>query len=213
MTGPYQYPGSQPESLPQQPFPPPGDAPLPYPEHPVAAYPGSLPPPVHYPKPRRWRLITGVVVALAAAIGVVLALVFAVDSADGGEGQITEARAKTTIQDYLNALSRGDQETVARNSLCGLYDAVKERRGDLQVATLTSDAFRKQFSRADVTSIDKMVHWSPTQTQVLFTMKVVPASTSSRTPPSEDQQAIAQLLHQGKETLVCNYLLRSGSQY
>jgi hypothetical protein len=201
--------------VPHQPFPPPPEAVQPYPEHPAAAYPTMLPPPVPYRRPRRGRVIAGVVVALVAAVAVVLAIVFAVDSSDGDSGQITEQRATTAIQDYLNALSRGDQETVARNSLCGLYDAVKERRGDLAVANLTSDAFRKQFARADVTSIDKMVHWSPTQTQVLFTMRVVPVTTSSRSqdPSSEEQQAVAQLLTQGNDTLVCNYLLRSGSQY
>ena len=54
-------------------------------------------------------------------------------------------------------MTNGDDETVARHTLCGLFDAVKERRSDLALASLSSDAFRKQYSRAEVTSIDKMV--------------------------------------------------------
>ena len=92
---------------------------------------------------------------------------------------MTTASAKTAIQEYLDALQRGDIETIARHTLCGLFDAVKERRSDLALADLSSDAFRKQFSKADVTSIDKMVFSSPYQAQVLFTMRVSPAGSRS----------------------------------
>ena len=51
-------------------------------------------------------------------------------------------------------MTNGDDETVARHTLCGLFDAVKERRSDLALAGLSSDAFRKQFSQAEVTSVD-----------------------------------------------------------
>ena len=107
-------------------------------------------------------------------------------------------------------------ETVARHTLCGLFDAVKEHRSDLALASLSSDAFRKQYSRAEVTSIDKMVLWSPNQAQVLFTMKVAPAadpSTRSLPPKSDEEQAVAQLLAQDNEILVCSYLPRTAGQY
>jgi len=98
--------------------------------------------------------------------------------------------------------------------LCGLFDAVKERRSDLALASLSSDAFRKQYSRAEVTSIDKMVQWSPNQAQVLFTMRVAPATGSTRyQPPKDEEQAVAQLLTQDNEILVCSYLPRTAGQY
>ena len=79
---------------------------------------------------------------------------------------------------------------------------------------LSSDAFRKQYSRAEVTSIDKMVLWSPNQAQVLFTMRVAPASGSTRDQtPNNEEQAIAQLLSQDNEILVCSYLPRTAGQY
>ena len=128
-------------------------------------------------------------------------------------GALTEASAKAAIQDYLDALSNGDDETVARHTLCGLFDAAKERRSDLALAGLSSDAFRKQYDSAKVTSIDKMVMWSPTQAQVLFTMEVVPASgTSAEVSPAEEQ-AIAQLLSLDDEILVCSYLPRTAGQF
>jgi hypothetical protein len=197
-----------------------------YPEYPAqpypdnipsvpSAYPGMLPPPVPYPKKRRGRIVAAVVVAVAVVAALVTAIVLAAgnDKSAGG-GTFTEASAKAAIQQYLDALSKGDDETVARHTLCGLYDAVKERRSDLALASLSSDAFRKQYSRVEVTSIDKMVLWSPNQAQVLFTMKVAPASGSSRNQqPSDEEQAIAQLLSQDNEILVCSYLPRSAGQY
>jgi hypothetical protein len=176
-----------------------------------SAYPGMLPPPVPYPKKRRWRIVTGAVVAVAAVAALVTAIVIATgNDKAGGDGTLTAASAKAAIQEYLDALSKGDDETVARHTLCGLYDAVKERRSDLALASLSSDAFRKQYSHVEVTSIDKMVLWSPNQAQVLFTMKVAPASGSSR---DQSEQAIGQLLAQDNEILVCSYLPRSAGQY
>ena len=103
---------------------------------------------------------------------------------------------------------------MARHLLCGLYDDVKERRSDLALAGLSSDAFRKQYSRAEVTSIDKMMVTSPTQAQVLFTMRVTPARGSTRDQPADDgQQAVAQILAQDGEILVCSYLPRTAGQY
>jgi probable HAF family extracellular repeat protein len=74
-----------------------------------------------------------------------------------GSTAFGESNAKTAIQNYLTALSDGDTETIARNTLCGMYDGIKDRRSDMALARLASDAFRKQFARADVTSIDKIV--------------------------------------------------------
>ncbi|HEX2214872.1 MAG TPA: hypothetical protein VHH12_15755, partial [Mycobacterium sp.] len=129
-------------------------------------------------------------------------------------GALTDESAKAAIQEYLDALTNGDDETVARHTLCGLFDAVKEKRSDLALAGLSGDAFRKQYTSAEVTSIDKMVMPSPHQAQVLFTMRVNPASGSRRgqTEPG-DQQAVAQLLANGDEVLVCSYLPRTGGQY
>ena len=188
----------------------------PYPSHPTpgaaSGYPGSLPPPVPYPSRRRWRLIAVILTVLAVAAGTTTAIVYAVNSGSGdpGGGQLTEAAAKTAIQNYLDALRKGDNETVARNTLCGFYDAVKDKRSDQALARLSSETFRKQFSQADVTSIDKMVFMSPNQAQVLFSMQVVPVARGSQ---KHQEQAIAQVLSQDNRLLVCQYLLRSAGQY
>jgi hypothetical protein len=174
-----------------------------------------LPPPLQYPK-RRWWPIAAVVAAVVVVAALVAAIVYASrNDSTSGHTALTDASAKAAIQQYLDALSKGDDQTVARHTLCGLYDAVKEHRSDLALASLSSDAFRKQYSRAEVTSIDKMVLLSPNQAQVLFTMKVAPATGSGRTQPPKDdeQQAVAQVLSQGKETLVCSYLPRTAGQY
>lgn len=224
MTGPYppQYgagpagPQMYPEPYPQHPYPPMGQ---PYPDGGInATYPGMLPPPVQYPprKRRKWIIAALAAVAVIAVVGVISALVV---SGDGRQqqtsgGPLTEAAAQTAIQDYLDAMSNGDDETVARHTLCGLFDAAKERRADLALAGLSSDAFRKQYRSAEVTSIDKMVMWSPTQAQVLFTMKVEPASNSrGNQSQNDDEQAIAQLLSIDNEIFVCSYLPRTAGQY
>jgi hypothetical protein len=210
--GPQMYPGS----FPHQPFPQQQAPAQPYPENAPPGYPGMLPPPVAYPKRRRWRLVAAVVLAIAVVAAAVAGLVFAVGGHKAASTTaLTPASAKTAIQTYLDALSHGDDETIARHTLCGLYDAVKERRSDLALASLSSDAFRKQFSRAEVRTIDKMVFWSPNQAQVLFTMRVAPASGSLRNqpPPSQEEQGVAQLLAQDNQVLVCSYLLRAAGQY
>ena len=84
---------------------------------------------------------------------------------------------------------------------------------DLALADLSSDAFRKQFGKAEVTSIDKMVFASPTQAQVLFSMTVTPAGSRTRPAPEMDEQGVAQLVVQDNEVLVCSYLLRAAGQY
>ena len=209
MTGPY------PPEYGPGPVGPQMYAPQPYPENVPSPYPSMLPPPVQYPKRRWWRPVAIAVLALVVVAALVTAIILASrdDNASSQTG-LTDASAQAAIQEYLDALSRGDDETVARHTLCGLFDAVKEHRSDLALASLSSDAFRKQYSRAEVTSIDKMVQWSPNQAQVLFTMRVAPATGSTRDqPPKDEEQAVAQLLSQDNEILVCSYLPRTAGHY
>ena len=190
-----------------QPFP--GSPVYPYP----AAYPGPLPPPVAYPTPpRRNRALLWTLLGLGlVGVLVATALFAGFNRGGGGSTAFTESNAKSTIQNYLTALSDGDTETIARNTLCGMYDGIKDRKSDMALARLASDAFRKQFSRAEVTSIDKIVLSSSYQAQVLFTMKVAPASSSRR--GRDEEQGVAQILRQDNTLLVCSYLLRTAAQY
>ncbi|MCW1958451.1 MAG: hypothetical protein KIH64_007890 [Mycobacterium sp.] len=212
MAGPYppQQPGG-PEglSLGGQPFP--GSPPPSYPY--PAAYPGPLPAPVGYPKPpRRNRALLWTLLGLGLVGALVAVALFASGGrSGGGSGTFSDASAKAAIQSYLTALSDNDTETVARNNGCGMFDAAKDRKSDLALARLASDAFRKQFAQAEVTSIDKIVPSSSYQAQVLFTMKVQPASTSRKA--RDEEQGVAHLLRQDGKILVCSYLLRTAAQY
>jgi hypothetical protein len=187
-----------------------------YPSDPIPAapsvYPGMLPPPVPYPSRRPWNLIAVILLMVGVLAGTTAAIVYAVnaDSGRSTSGQLTAASAKTAIQNYLDALQSSDTQTVARNTLCGFYDEVKDKRSDQALARLSSETFRKQFSQAQVTSIDKLVLMSPNQAQVLFSMQVVPATRGSQ---KHQEQAIAQILSQDNHLLVCQYLLRSAGQY
>lgn len=217
MAGP--YPPQQPGGAEGQPFPgPPGYSevsppPYPYPAAYPAGYPGPLPPPVAYPTPpRRNRTLMWTLVGLGLVAAVVAAALFANGGrSGGGSGTFTDATAKTAIQNYLTALSDNDTETVARNNGCGMFDAARDRKSDIALARLASDAFRKQFAQAEVTSIDKIVPSSSLQAQVLFTMKVAPAATSRKA--RDEEQGVAQLLRQDGNLLVCSYLLRTAAQY
>jgi hypothetical protein len=193
---------------PGQPYPPDDQG---YQPDASSVYPGMLPPPVQYPKRRRWWLLGALALVIAVVAATTVAIVYAVrGESDTAGGALTAGSAKVAIQNYLDALGKGDYNTVARNTLCGMYDAVKDRKSDQALARLSSDAFRKQFAKADVTSIDKMVFWSPNQAQVLFSMRIVPAGRSAG---SEEEQAIAQLLSQDNQVLVCSYLMRTAAQY
>ncbi len=177
-----------------------------------SVYPGMLPPPVPYPTNRRWRLVAAILLVIAVVAGATTAIVYAVNAGSNSStgGQLTEASAKSAIQNYLDAMLKGNTETVARNTLCGFYDAVKDRRSDQALARLSSETFRKQFTQVEVTSIDKMVFLSPSQAQVLFSMQVVPVARGSK---EHEEQAVAQLLSQDNRVYVCQYLLRSAGQY
>jgi hypothetical protein len=175
-----------------------------------SAYPGALPPPVPYPgKPRRRRFLVAGLTALviAALVAVVVTVVFATRGEDSASGPLTPDSAKTAIQGFMDALSRGDDEEIARHASCGVFDEIKDKKSDLALANLASDAFRRQFGSAQVTSIDKIVSLSPNQAQVLFTMDVKQAG---RSQSETERQAVAQLLIQDRKILVCSYLPRSG---
>lgn len=174
-------------------------------------YPGMLPPPVAYPAPKRRKSIW-IGLAVLVVVGALTAALLTIrtDESSSSATPFTAPAVQSAIQGYLAALSKGDTETIARNSLCGMYDGIKDRRSDQALARLASDAFRRQFSRADVTSIDTVVMWSSYQAQVLFTMRVAPASGGSA---REEEQAVAQLLRDGNQMLVCSYLLRTAAQY
>ncbi|MFZ0717506.1 hypothetical protein [Mycobacterium sp.] len=179
---------------------------------PVAAYPGSLPRSTPYPKPHRRRLwFIAATVALLVVAGAAAAIVYGSRSAPKPPaGAFSDATATSAIQGYLDALEHRDTETIARNSLCGIYDAVRDRRSDQALAKLSSDAFRKQFSEAKVTSIDKIVYWSDYQAQVLFSMRVqAPNGSSARS----QIQGVAQLLSQHNQILVCSYVQRTAGEY
>ncbi|HEY9304951.1 MAG TPA: hypothetical protein VIO95_11740 [Mycobacterium sp.] len=176
----------------------------------AAAYPGQLPPPVPYPKRRGRRLVLGAVAAVVLIAGLITAIVHGGHKSPSTTGAFSEATAKTAIQGYLDALEHRDIETIARNSLCGIYDAVRDRRSDQALAKLSSDAFRKQFTEVQVTSIDKIVYWSDYQAQVLFSMRVAPTGGGSA---REHIQGIAQLLNQRGQVLVCSYVQRTAGSY
>lgn len=176
-----------------------------------AAYPGQLPPPVQYPRKNRRPWMIGAVVALVLVVAMTAAVAFGSHQhRPSAEATFSDATAKGAIQHYLAALQNHDIDTVARNMLCGVYDAVRDKRSDQALAKLSSDAFRKQFAQAEVTSIDKVVYLSRYQTQVLFTMHVKPAAGG---PARQQVQGLAQLLLQGDQILVCSYVLRTAGAY
>jgi hypothetical protein len=187
---------------------PPG--PPPYPGAVPSAYPGTLPPPVNYPSPRRRRGVVVLGLVIVALIAAVVAVLVVAGRSGRDAVAVTDASATTAIQGYLDALANGDDETVARNNSCGFFDAVTDRRSDMTLANLTSDAFRRQYGQVKVSSIDKIVTWSPTQSQVLFTMRATPAG---RNQGEVERQGIAQLLIQDRDILVCSYLPRNAGQF
>jgi hypothetical protein len=140
-----------------------------------------------------------------------VAIVYGVRTNGANTGAaFSDASAKTAIQGYLDALEHRDTDTIVRNTLCGMYDGVHDKRADQALAKLNSDAFRKQFSQVQVTSIDKIVYLSQYQAQALFSMQVSPAAGG---PAHGPVQGVAQLLFQRGQILVCSYVLRTGGAY
>lgn len=195
------------DTHPSEPIPAPPGYPTP---PPAAVYPGPMPPPAPFRKPRR-RLVVAVGVALLVIAAAIAGIGYASHRAPvAAPGAFSDATATSAIQGYLDALQHRDTEVIARNTLCGIYDAVRDRRSDQALAKLSSDAFRKQFSEARVTSIDKIVYWSDYQAQVLFTMRV---QQSTGTNTRDEVQGVAQLISQHNQTLVCSYVLHSAGMY
>jgi hypothetical protein len=176
---------------------------------PPAGYAGQ---PVPYPQRRsKRRLVIGVLLALALAAALTLAITYGVRTNGANTGtSLSEGATKTAIQQYLDALEHRDIDVIVRNALCGMYDGVRDKRSDQALAKMSSDAFRKQFSEVELTSIDKIVYLSQYQAQALFTMRVSPAAGG---PARGDVQGVAQLLFQRGQIEVCSYVLRTGGSY
>ena len=210
MTGPYSYPEfPYSNSPPQQPFPPPGGPQVPSP------YPGILPPPVDYPgTPRRRRfLAVALTVLVVLVVGAVAAtMIFAQRGREDTAGTtLNDDSAKVAIQDYLDALAQGKDERIAEHASCGLFDSIRDKQADMSLANLASDAFRRQFKSVQVEGIDKIVPWSDNQAQVLFTMKATPAGRGTKS--ELERQAVAQVLVQDDQILVCSYLPRNAGPF
>ncbi|HLR99140.1 MAG TPA: hypothetical protein VK069_06045 [Mycolicibacillus parakoreensis] len=222
MTGPHPLPpgvggfgsGPPPGGAPRHAAHPSGPHPMVHdyfdpPTGPLAMPPPGYPPAPGYRAPRRarWPLVVAVLLAVLLTAGVVGALVYATrDTA----APLTERTAQVAIQRYLDALADRDIDVIARNTMCGTYDAVGDRRSDEALAKLSSDAFRKQFDDAEVTAVDKIVLLSRYQAQVLFSMRIVPAGGGAA---RDGVQGTAQLLLQDDSVLVCSYVLRTGGTY
>lgn len=208
-SGPNPPTESQPLEFPEEPggfgHPSPGDAP-------PGSYAGQPPQPVPYPQRRsKRRLVIGILLTLALVAALTVAIVYGVRTNGANTGAtFSEAAAKTAIQGYLDALDHRDTDEIMRNALCGMYDGVRDKRSDQALAKLSSDAFRKQFSEVEVTSIDKIVYLSQYQAQALFTMRASPATGG---PLRGELQGIAQLLFQRGQVMVCSYVLRTGGSY
>jgi len=196
--------------------PTPESQPLDFPDGPTTAggpapanYAGR---PMPYPQRRsKRRLVIGVLLAVALAAALTLAITYGVRTNGANTGtSLSEGAAKTAIQQYLDALEHRDIDVIVRNALCGMYDGVRDKRSDQALAKMSSDAFRKQFSEVELTSIDKIVYLSQYQAQALFTMRVSPAAGG---PARGDVQGVAQLLFQRGQIEVCSYVLRTGSSY
>jgi len=178
---------------------------------PPGPYAGQ-PPPAPYPRRRSKRpLIIGILVTVALIAAMTVAIAYGVRTNGANTGTaVSERAAKAAIQDYLDALEHRDTDVIVRNALCGMYDGVRDKRSDQALAKMSSDAFRKQFSGVELTSIDKIVYLSQYQAQALFTMRVSPATGG---PTRGDVQGVAQLLFQRGQIMVCSYVLRTGGSY
>ena len=148
------------------------------------------------------------VVALVAAV--VAAIVMAAHSGDdAGPGDL-DASATTAIQGYLDALTKGDDETVARNNSCGFFDAVTDRQSDMTLANLS----QRRLPQAVPATRGR----DDRQDRDVVAGSVAGALHHARHPGGRNQgeverQGIAQLLVQDKKILVCSYLPRNTGQF
>jgi hypothetical protein len=179
---------------------------------PAAADYGGQPPPASYQARRsKRRLVVGVLLAVALVAAMTVAIVYGVRTNGANTGtSFSEGAAKAAIQQYLDALEHDDIDIIVRNTLCGMYDAVRDKQSDGALAKMNSDAFRKQFAEMQLTSVDKIVYLSQYQAQALFTVRVSPATGG---PAHGDVQGVAQLLFQRGQIMVCSYVLRNGGSY
>jgi hypothetical protein len=187
--------------------------PLDFPDQHAAGAPANYAgQPVPYPQRRsKRRFVIGALLAVVLATALTLAITYGVRTNGANTGtSLSDGAAKTAIQEYLDALEHRDIDVIVRNALCGMYDGVRDRRSDQALAKMSSDAFRKQFSEVELTSVDKIVYLSQYQAQALFTMRVTPAAGG---PARGDVQGVAQLLFQRGQIEVCSYVLRTGGSY
>ena len=177
-----------------------------------AIHPSRRRRPRAYPKRRsKRRLIIGLLVAVALVAAMTVAIVYGVRTNGANTGAASpRRRPKPRFRAIWTLSSTATPTRIVRNALCGMYDGVRDKRSDQALAKLSSDAFRKQFSEVEVTSIDKIVYLSQYQAQALFTMQVSPATGG---PMHGQVQGVAQLLFQRGQILVCSYVLRTGSSY
>ncbi|ORW91448.1 hypothetical protein AWB92_18235 [Mycobacterium sp. IEC1808] len=192
--------------------PTPESQPLDFPSQPTAAPANYAGQPVPAPQRRsKRRLVIGLLLAVALAAALTLAITYGVRTNGANTGAaLSDGAAKAAIQQYLDALEHRDIDVIVRNALCGMYDGVRDKRSDQALAKMSSDAFRKQFTEVELTSIDKIVYLSQYQAQALFTMRVTPATGG---PARGDVQGVAQLLFQRGQIEVCSYVLRTGGSY
>ncbi len=212
-SGPTRHAESRPVEFPNEPAP--GERVFPTPSSdagpPRSDYAGR-PAPASYPRRRsKRRLIIGMLVAAALVATMTVAIVYGVRTNGANTGaSFSEGATKAAIQEYLDALEHRDIDVIVRDALCGLYDGVRDKRPDQALAKMSSDAFRKQFSEVELTSIDKIVYLSQYQAQALFTMRVSPTTGG---PTRGDVQGVAQLLFQRGQIMVCSYVLRTSGSY
>ena len=123
--------------------------------------------------PAQRRLIVGVVLAIVLVAVLTVAIVYGVrtngantgttfsegDGENGDPGLPGRARAPRHRRDRPQRAVRHLRRRA-------------DQRSDQALAKLSSDAFRKQFSEVELTSIDKIVYLSQYQAQALFTMRV-----------------------------------------
>ena len=103
---------------------------------------GPYPPAVPFPERRsRRRLIVGLALGAAAAAVLTLAVVYGVRTNGANSGAaVSDSAARTAIQGYLDALEKRDIDGITRNALCGMYDAVRDKRSDEALARLIARA-------------------------------------------------------------------------